>query len=211
MSKSLGNSLQVTELLKRVRGCELRWYLGSAHYRSMLEFSFEALEESAVAYRRIEAFLVKARAVATSTEKDGALLTNSYSEAFVAAMNNDLAIPEALASISEDLRLGNTALSANDNAAVIFHANHILSALSVLGCSPFDEAFAAASSNDEELIDSLVKLALEERKAARERKDFSTSDAIRDHLLEMGIAIEDTAQGHAGRVNKRRCPIKQTP
>ena len=57
MSKSLGNSLQVAELLKKVRGIELRWYLGSAHYRSMLEFSFEALEESAVAFRRIEAFL----------------------------------------------------------------------------------------------------------------------------------------------------------
>jgi cysteinyl-tRNA synthetase len=195
MSKSLGNSLQVTELLKRVRGSELRWYLGSAHYRSMLEFSFEALEESAVAYRRIEAFLVKAQDVAAATEKSGALQTSTYSEAFVAAMNNDLAIPEALASISEDLRLGNIALGANDSAAVIFHANHILSALTVLGCNPFEEAFASASSNDDELIDSLVKLALEERKAARERKDFATSDAIRDHLLAMGIAIEDTAQG----------------
>ena len=48
MSKSLGNSLQVHEILKKVRGIELRWYLGSAHYRSMLEFSFEALEESAL-------------------------------------------------------------------------------------------------------------------------------------------------------------------
>ena len=60
MSKSLGNSLQVMEILKQVRGIELRWYLGGAHYRSMLEFSFEALEESAVNFRRIEGFLARA-------------------------------------------------------------------------------------------------------------------------------------------------------
>ena len=60
MSKSLSNSLQVTEILKQVRGIELRWYLGSAHYRSMLEFSPAALEESATAFRRIESFLHRA-------------------------------------------------------------------------------------------------------------------------------------------------------
>ena len=63
MSKSLGNSLQVMEVIKRVRGIELRWYLGSAHYRSMLEFSFEALDESATAFRRIENFLKRAKEV----------------------------------------------------------------------------------------------------------------------------------------------------
>ena len=63
MSKSLGNSLQVVEILKKVRGIELRWYLGSAHYRSMLEFSFEALAESATAFKRIEAFLSRAESV----------------------------------------------------------------------------------------------------------------------------------------------------
>jgi cysteinyl-tRNA synthetase len=195
MSKSLGNSLQVVELLKRVRGSELRWYLGSAHYRSMLEFSFEALEESSVSYRRIESFLIKATAVAAELEKDASIPTNTFSESFIVAMNNDLAVPEALASISEDLRLGNIALASDDKVAVVFHAGHILSGLQVLGCNPFDEAFNTGTSGDDDLIDSLVSLALAERKAARERKDFATSDAIRDQLSEMGIAIEDTAQG----------------
>jgi cysteinyl-tRNA synthetase len=195
MSKSLGNSLQVTELLKRVRGCELRWYLGSAHYRSMLEFSFEALEESAIAFRRIEAFLTKAQGFVSDAEEATSISIHTFSEAFVSAMNNDLAVPEALASISEDLRLGNIALAAGDGVGVLFHAGHILSGLQVLGCNPFDEAFAAASKSDDELINSLVDLALAERKAARARKDFSTSDAIRDQLSTMGIAIEDTAQG----------------
>jgi cysteinyl-tRNA synthetase len=107
MSKSLGNSLQIHEILnKGVRGIELRWYLGSAHYRSMLEFSFESLEESSVNFRRIEAFLKRA------TEVIGAAPEITYSQSFADAMNDDLAVPAALASISEALRLGNIALTA---------------------------------------------------------------------------------------------------
>ena len=105
MSKSLGNSLQVAELLKTVRGIELRWYLGSAHYRSMLEFSHEALAESATAFRRIEGFLTRA------TEILGAQPTPVISQGFTDAMNDDLAVPTALAGISEALRLGNSAIT----------------------------------------------------------------------------------------------------
>ena len=57
MSKSLGNSLLVPNVLERVRGIELRYYMVAAHYRSHVEFSFEALEEAAVGFRRIEGFL----------------------------------------------------------------------------------------------------------------------------------------------------------
>ncbi len=89
MSKSLGNSLQVVEILKKVRGIELRWYLGSAHYRSMLEFSFEALEESATAFRIIEAFLSRAESVLGTAPE---LL---IADEFASAMNDDLAVPRA--------------------------------------------------------------------------------------------------------------------
>jgi cysteinyl-tRNA synthetase len=60
MSKSLGNSLLVSEVVKRVRPIELRYYLASAHYRSHVEFSFEALDEAAAAFRRIEGYVVRA-------------------------------------------------------------------------------------------------------------------------------------------------------
>ena len=60
MSKSLGNSLLIPEVLKRVRGIELRYYMVAAHYRSHVEFSFEALDDAAAAFRRIEAFLERA-------------------------------------------------------------------------------------------------------------------------------------------------------
>ena len=191
MSKSLGNSLQVTELLKVVRGIELRWYLGSAHYRSMLEFSQAALEESATAFRRIEAFLFRAQEILGTQPKP------IISQSFTDAMNDDLAVPTALAGISEALRLGNTAITSGDKKIIEQSASEIRGALEVLGCDPFDGAFAggAASDTAANALDGVIKLALEQRTAARERKDFAASDAIRDGLAALGITIEDTAQG----------------
>ena len=191
MSKSLGNSLQVQELLKSVRGIELRWYLGSAHYRSMLEFSHEALAESAIAFGRIESFLNR------SVEILGVTPTPVISDAFAAAMNDDLAVPQALAGISEALRLGNIAITAGDKSGIAQSANEIRGALEVLGCDPFDSAFAAAGGSEDltSALDGTIKLALEQREAARVRKDFAAADAIRDGLIALGITIEDSAQG----------------
>ena len=186
MSKSLGNSLQVVEILKKVRGIELRWYLGSAHYRSMLEFSFEALEESATAFRRIEACLSRAESVlGTSPE----LL---IADEFASAMNDDLAVPQALAFIAESMRIGNSA--GEDKKVIAKSAGEIRGALSILGCDPKDAAFATSKSNDAAL-DGLIKLALEQREAARLRKDFATADQIRDQIAALGITVEDTSNG----------------
>jgi cysteinyl-tRNA synthetase len=186
MSKSLGNSLQVAEILKKVRGIELRWYLGSAHYRSMLEFSFEALEESATAFRRIEAFLSRAESVlGTSPE----LL---IADEFASAMNDDLAVPQALAFIAESMRIGNSA--GEDKKVIAKSAGEIRGALSILGCDPKDAAFATSKSNDAAL-DGLIKLALEQREAARLRKDFATADQIRDQIASLGITVADTSNG----------------
>ena len=191
MSKSLGNSLQVHELLKTVRGIELRWYLGSAHYRSMLEFSHEALAESATAFRRIEGFLTR------SVEILGTDPTPVISQVFRDALNDDLAVPTALASISEALKNGNNAITAGDKAVIATSANEIRGALDVLGCDPFDPAFAESGTGSDmtTALDGVIALALAQRTAARERKDFAASDAIRDGLADLGITIEDTAQG----------------
>jgi cysteinyl-tRNA synthetase len=190
MSKSLGNSLQVVELLKSVRGIELRWYLGSAHYRSMLEFSHEALAESATAFRRIEGFLNRA------TEILGAVPLPVISQGFTDAMNEDLAVPTALAGISEALRLGNSAITSGDKAVIKSSADEIRGALEILGCDPFDPVFATSGGEDlTSALDGVIQLALAQRTAARDRKDFAASDQIRDGLAALGIVIEDTAQG----------------
>jgi len=196
MSKSLGNSLQVNEILKSVRGIELRWYLGSAHYRSMLEYSPAALEESAINFRRIESFLKRA------AEIIGEKPSLKLSKEFIDAMNDDLAVPAALASISENLRLGNQAVTDNDKKAVAKNANEIRGALDILGCDPFDPAFAQSGGADlTAALDGVIKIALAERASARERKDFAASDAIRDGLADLGITIEDTAQGPRWSIN----------
>ena len=186
MSKSLGNSLQVAEILKKVRGIELRWYLGSAHYRSMLEFSFEALNESATAFKRIEAFLSRAESVI------GKEIEILIAEEFAKAMNDDLAVPQALAFIAESMRIGNSA--GDDKKVLAKTAGEIRGALSILGCDPKDAAFAGSKSNDASM-DGLIKLALEQREAARGRKDFTAADQIRDQIAALGITVEDTSNG----------------
>jgi cysteinyl-tRNA synthetase len=186
MSKSLGNSLQVHEILKKVRGIELRWYLGSSHYRSMLEFSFEALEDSATAFGRIEAFIARAKSVL------GAEPELLIADEFAAAMNDDLAVPQALAFIAESMRIGNT--SADDKKVIAKTAGEIRGALSILGCDPLDPVFATSKSNDA-AMDGLIKLALEQREAARLRKDFAAADAIRDQIASLGVIVEDTPNG----------------
>ena len=193
MSKSLGNSLIVTEVLKRVRGIELRWYLGSAHYRSMLEFSFEALDESATAFRRIENFLLRVKELEGEIEK-------VIAPELKAAMDDDLAVPQVLAHISEWLRLGNTALSEGKSA--LSSATKIRGALDILGCDPFDPAFGESGNKKlDKAVDGLVALLLEQREAARVRKDFAAADAIRDRIAAMGISIEDTPNGPRWSVN----------
>ena len=195
MSKSLGNSLQVMEILKRARGIELRWYLGSAHYRSMLEFSFEAFEESSVNFRRIEGFLQRAHEILKSE------IEPVISTEFAAAMNNDLAVPQALADISEAVRIGNSAITGNNLAELSKSASEVRGALSILGCDPFDPIFANSNSSKSEIMDGLISLALDQRSAARARKDFAASDAIRDSLTALGITIEDTPTGSRWTVN----------
>ena len=196
MSKSLGNSLKVDEVLKKVRGIELRWYLSSAHYRSMLEFSFEALDEAVVSFKRIENFLTRAKELLASTPEI------EISQELSDALNDDLAVPQVLAQISEWLKLGNSALSASDKAQVARYASYIRAALSIIGTDPFDSAYSSSSSADlTGAVDGLISLLLEQRSAARARKDFAAADQIRDQIIAMGISIEDRADGVRWSIN----------
>ena len=191
MSKSLGNTMQVKELVKQVRGIELRFYLGSAHYRSMLEFSPEALQEAATNFQRIENFLNRAKELVGDFE-------GIISAPVKAAFDDDLAVPQVLAQISDALRRGNSAITENNQTQIKTAAAEIRGALNILGCDPFDASFAANSAVSADLTDALdgvIQLALAQRAAARDRKDFASSDAIRDGLAALGITIEDTPQG----------------
>ncbi|MGH3632254.1 MAG: DALR domain-containing protein, partial [Sciscionella sp.] len=188
MSKSLGNSMFVSELAQKWRPVELRYYLGSAHYRSNIEFSDEALDEAAAAYRRVENFVERATEVVGPTEP-GVVCAD-----FSAAMDDDLGVPLALAAIHTVVREGNTVLAAGDKVSAGGALASVLAMTDVLGINP--TAWSGASASDlTGVVDALAHVALEQRKAARERKDFAAADAIRDQLAEAGISVEDTAAG----------------
>ena len=113
MSKSLGNVLAIPAVLQRVRPAELRYYLGSAHYRSMLEFSETALQDAAKAYTGIEDFLHRVR------NRVGAVVPGEWTPKFAAALDDDLAVPIALAEVHAARAEGNRALDAGDHDAAM--------------------------------------------------------------------------------------------
>lgn len=191
MSKSLGNSLLVPSVLERVRGVELRYYMVAAHYRSHVEFSFEALDEAATAYRRIEDFLERAAAVVSTWYA-------SVPDAFVAAMDDDLGTPAAVAVIHDSVRGGNRLLAEGPSDALGQKFGEVVAMLDVLGLNPADEAWRTTAAGDERLtavVDALVRVLLDERAAAREAKDWARADAIRDQIKAAGVEVEDTPTG----------------
>ena len=191
MSKSLGNSLLVPNVLERVRGIELRYYMVAAHYRSMVEFSFEALEEAAAGFRRIEAFLDRAGEVLGEVPADGMLCAD-----FITAMDDDLSTPAAVASIFDTVREGNKLLPEGESDALRGNAASVRAMLGVLGLDPADPQWATGGGDDlRSVVDALVGGLLERRAEARAAKDFAAADAIRDQIKAAGVEIEDTPDG----------------
>jgi len=201
MSKSLGNSLTIPAVLQRFRGIELRYYLVAAHYRSHVEFSFEALEESAVGFARIERFLERATAVVGAAEVESALRGGrTLLTGFVAAMDDDLGTPAAVAVLHDQVREGNRILGGESaEEDLLDHVVQVRMMLDVLGLDPHDAAWPAVeNAGDARLttaVDALVRGLLDQRAEARANKDFAAADAIRDRIKAAGIEVEDTPEG----------------
>ena len=196
MSKSLGNSLLVDAMVTQVRPVELRYYLGQPHYRSMIEYSPEALEEAVTAYRRIEGFVTRAAELAGTQDTPPSGAGAAMPAEFVAALDDDLAVPQALAVVHDAVRHGNNALAAGDKEAVAASLATVRVMLGVLGLDPLSPPWAGGGADDlRGVVDALVMVALDQRQAARDRKDYRAADAIRDGLQAAGIVIEDTPQG----------------
>ena len=208
MSKSGGNSLLVTDVLTRVRPAELRYYLTQAHYRSFLEFSEEALEEAAASYQRIERFVLRASEALgrlgidydqgePSGRADGE--QTGLPVSFRLAMDDDLSVPTALAAVHACVRDGNQALAASDKTGARAILVRLRAMLDVLGLDPLAPPWAGAEGGSGDrlrtVLGALVKLTLQQRDAARARRDYATADAIRDGLEEIGVVVEDTPEG----------------
>ncbi|MGA8851783.1 MAG: cysteine--tRNA ligase [Aeromicrobium sp.] len=191
MSKSVGNTLMVSEVVKRVRPIELRYYLASAHYRSIVEFSEEALVEAATAFTRIEGFVIRA-AELTGPGELGIPCAD-----FVAAMDDDLGVPAALAALQATITEGNGLTAGGDSPALRGVLGSVRSMLDVLGLDPLSPTWATSgtSAGEHEAIDALVAGLVEQRQQARADQDFATADRVRDQLTAAGIEVEDTPQG----------------
>jgi cysteinyl-tRNA synthetase len=182
MSKSLGNSLIVPEVLNRVRGVELRYYMVAAHYRSHVEFSFEALDEAAAAFQRIERFIARFPDA-----------TGELPEKFAAAMDDDLGTPAAVAVIHDLVREGNTKVSSGDEDAAAAIAGQVRAMLGVLGLDPAD--FADTATGNDDALNAAMQHVLKARADARAEKNWAEADQIRDEMAAAGVSIEDTPDG----------------
>jgi len=195
MSKSLGNSLVVADVLSRVRPQAVRYLLGAAHYRSDIQWSEEALADAEASYSRIEGFLQRASEI-LSGRPDVA-----PPPAFADALDDDLAVPRALAVLHESVRAGNAALADGDKSALETAAGEVWAMTTVLGLSPDDFGGGEADGTLRPVVDALVPAMLAARDEARARKDYAEADRLRDALAASGVVIEDTPNGPRWRVD----------
>lgn len=186
MSKSIGNTISPAQMLQMARPLVVRYYLGSAHYRSILDYRPSSLQEAATAIERVEAFL----AATQDLLKPG----REVPEAFAEAMDDDVNIPRALAVLHEQTRAGNAALAAGEDASEA--ANAVMAMAEVLGLAQLMSFNAEGTSGAEhEALDALIQAVLAERADARAQKDWAKADAMRDLLASAGVQVKDGANG----------------
>lgn len=186
MSKSIGNTISPAQMLEMARPLVVRYYLGSAHYRSILDYRPSSLQEAATAIERVEAFL----AATQDLLKPG----REVPQAFAEAMDDDVNIPRALAVLHEQTRAGNAALAAGEDASEA--ANAVMAMAEVLGLAQLMSFNAEGTSGAEhEALDALIQAVLAERADARAQKDWAKADAMRDLLASAGVQVKDGANG----------------
>lgn len=186
MSKSIGNTISPAQMLEMARPLVVRYYLGSAHYRSVLDYRPSSLQEAATAIERVEAFLAATQDVLKSGRE--------VPQAFAEAMDDDVNIPRALAVLHEQTRAGNAALAAGEDASEA--ANAVMAMAEVLGLAQLMSFNAEGTSGAEhEALDALIQAVLAERAEARAQKDWAKADAMRDLLASAGVQVKDGANG----------------
>ena len=195
MSKSIGNTISPVQMLQQARPLVVRYYLGSAHYRSVLDYRPTSLEEARVAIERVEAFLAATLELMVPNPQERRVPRD-----FADALDDDMNIPRALAVLHEQTRAGNAALAAGADASEC--ANAVWAMANVLGLtSLMNLDGSGASGAEHQALDALIHTILEQRASARAEKDWATADRMRDVLAAAGITVKDGAQGSTWSLN----------
>ena len=195
MSKSLGNTLLVDAVLAEHPAAALRLALVGVHYRSMLEYGDATMDDAEATWSRLSGFVTRAGERVGQPEA-AAVATATLAQAFVEAMDDDLAVPRALAIIHEAVTEGNAALASGDVEAIASTLLAVRAMLGVLGLDPEAAPWAGRSGGAPlDALDALVRAEIDARAAARAAKDWATADAIRHRLSAAGIALEDGQEG----------------
>jgi cysteinyl-tRNA synthetase len=192
MSKSLGNFTTIKDLLKKYAPTVLRFFILQSHYRSTLDFSDEAIS---AAKNGLEKLTETYNRLLQSSIGKATLDLEPYRKKFHAALNDDFNTPQAIALFFDLAREINTTLSREgfseqEKSNLIDFFNTY--AKNILGILPQHEN---ATKGDSTVLPKVMELVLEIRKDARAKKDFATSDLIRDRLKDAGIEVKDTKDG----------------
>ena len=157
----------------------------------MLEFTEVALQDAARAYTGIEEFLHRVRI------RVGAVEPTTWPDSFAHALDDDLAVPAALAEVHAARAIGNRALESGDHDMALAMAGSVRAMTAILGCDPLDERWETRDETAAALaaLDVLVGAEVQRRADARRDRDWAQADEIRDRLKRAGIEVTDTADG----------------
>jgi cysteinyl-tRNA synthetase len=190
MSKSLGNSVFAEDLFALAPPQVVRYYLISAHYRSVLDYQPAVLQEAQTALSRILGFLERAKRELAPTRFAQVDSQIELDKNFVAEMNDDLNVPAALAVLHELVRSGNSDLDDQRYIEAAQSRDQVFKMLEVLGLAP--SQWGNAVTSEHAALDTLVQQLILQRDQAREAKDWATADRIRDQLAQSGIDLSDS-------------------
>lgn len=199
MSKSLGNFFTVRDVLDHYDGETIRYFLLSGHYRSQLNYSEDNLKQARGALERL---YITLRDTDVLVDTDSVATGSQHYEArFRQAMNDDFNTPEALSVLFELAREINRLKGQGDSsvASLVMQLRRLAGVLGLLQQAPeqFLQSVSGAGTGADDAIDDSqrIEALIAERNAARKAKNWSVADAARDKLNQMGIVLEDTAQG----------------
>ena len=188
MSKSLNNFFTIRDVLEKYDGETLRYFLISSHYRSPLNFSETNIESAQSALKRL---YIALKGYTENTE-DKSPIDINYEERFNEALNDDFNTPIALSILFEIAKQINIERISNPNKANVLSAM-LIKLGNFIGILEYNaEDYLKQGS---ELSEAEISEKIAQREAARNSKDFAMSDQIRDELVELGIILEDSANG----------------